>query len=90
MDEQWARHWDTICLGTVTIATAALGVVILLAGGSDVVISVAGGKSSAQETVRAVFAAAAAISYMVLSIVAGVSIYIFSGNRTVHITITDA
>ena len=87
MDAHWARHWDTICLGTVTIATAVLGAVILLAGGSDVAISLAGGKSSAQETTRAVFAAAAAISYMVLSIAAGMSIYIFSGNSTVHTSI---
>ena len=87
MDAHWARHWDTISLGTVTIATAVLGAVILLAGGSDVVVALADGKSSAQQTIRAAFAAAAAVAYMVLSIAAGISIYVFSGNSSAHTSI---
>ena len=41
----WSRHWDTLCLGVITLATAALGVAIFgvdfseLAGKSAVAIS---------------------------------------------------
>ena len=32
---EWARHWDIICLGTLTIATAITGTAVVLAAGPD-------------------------------------------------------
>ena len=87
MDEQWARHWDTICLGTVTIATAVLGAVILLAGGREFALSILYGTPSISEVSRTVSVGIAAILYVILIVLAGISIYIVSGDNAVHIGI---
>ena len=87
MDVQWARHWDTICLGTVTIATAVLGAVILLAGGLDIALPISSGAPSPLEVAKAVSAGAAAILYFILATFAGISIYVFSGDDAAHIRI---
>ena len=87
MDAQWARHWDTICLGTVTIATAVLAAVILLAGGPEIASSILYGIPSILEVAKAVSVGVAAILYVILIVIAGVSIYIFSGDNAVHIGI---
>ena len=87
MDAQWARHWDTICLGTVTIATAVLGAVILLSGGPEIALPLFSGTPSILEVAKAVSAGAAALLYMTLITIAGVSIYLFSGESVAHITV---
>ena len=87
MDVQWARHWDTICLGTVTIATAVLGAVILLAGGLDIALPISSGTPSVLEVAKAVSAGVAAILYLILTTFAGISIYVFPGDNAVHIGI---
>ncbi len=84
MDVQWARHWDTICLGTVTIATAVLGAVILLAGGLDIALPISSGTPSVSEVAKAISAGAAAILYFILATFAGISIYVFPGDNAVH------
>ena len=69
------QHWDSLCLGTVTIATAALGVVVLAAGGSDVTVFTPLQELTVTGATRASFAAIAVIAYLVLVGTAGVAIY---------------
>ena len=38
-NEHWPRHWDIVCLGTVTIGTAALGGAVLSSDLEDIVSS---------------------------------------------------
>ena len=73
------QHWDSLCLGTVTIATAALGVVVLAAGGSDISVFTPAERFTLPGLVRAVFAAIAIIAYLVLVGAAGVAIYRVTG-----------
>ena len=37
--QEWERHWNTICLGIVTVATAAIGVALFTADVAEVVTS---------------------------------------------------
>ena len=37
--QEWERHWNTICLGVVTIATAAVGIALFAADVAEVVTS---------------------------------------------------
>ena len=37
--QEWERHWNTICLGIVTVATAAVGVALFTADVADIVTS---------------------------------------------------
>ena len=37
--QEWERHWNTICLGIVTVATAAAGVAFLAADVAEIVTS---------------------------------------------------
>ena len=37
--QEWERHWNTICLGIVTIATAAVGVALFAADAAEVIAS---------------------------------------------------
>ena len=87
MDAQWSRHWDTICLGTVTIATAVLGAVILLSGGLGIALPLFSGTPSTPEALKALSTVAAATLYVTLITIAGVSIYLFSGESAAHITV---
>ena len=87
MDAQWARHWDTICLGTVTIATAVLGAVILLSGGLGIALPLFSGTPSVPEITKALSTAVAAILYVTLITIAGVSIFLSSGESVAHITV---
>ena len=38
-NQEWERHWNTICLGIVTIATAAVGVALFTADVVEIVTS---------------------------------------------------
>ncbi len=38
-NQEWERHWNTICLGIVTIATAAVGVALFTADVAEVITS---------------------------------------------------
>ena len=37
--QEWERHWNTICLGIVTVATAAVGVALFAADITEIVTS---------------------------------------------------
>jgi len=37
--QEWERHWNTICLGIVTVATAAVGVALFAADIAGIVTS---------------------------------------------------
>ena len=37
--QEWERHWNTICLGIVTIATAAVGVALFTADMAEIITS---------------------------------------------------
>ena len=38
-NQEWERHWNTICLGIVTVATAAVGVAFFTADVAEIVTS---------------------------------------------------
>ena len=37
--QEWERHWNTICLGIVTVATAAVGVALFTADIAEIITS---------------------------------------------------
>ena len=43
----WARHWDIICLGTLTIATAITGTAVVIATNSKIPLAFADGELTA-------------------------------------------
>ena len=71
----WDRHWDTLCLGTVTIATAALGAVIVVAGFSDGSNTGGNDLTSPPRALTTIFASGAFSVYIVLAIIAGLAIF---------------
>lgn len=75
------RHWDTVCLGTVTIATAVLGVVVLVAGGSDITVAASPSQYTIPGVSKALLAAAAIVVYLGLVGTAGLAIYRVNGRR---------
>ena len=71
----WARHWDTLCLGTVTIATAALGAVIVVAGFSDGSNTGGNDLTSPPRALATIIASGAFVAYIVLATIAGLAIF---------------
>ena len=76
-----ARHWDTLCLGTVTIATAVLGAIILVLGGSNIAVPTVAADYSVPDVARALLGGAAVSAYLALVGTAGLAIYRVRGRR---------
>ena len=81
---EWARHWDIICLGTLTIATAITGTAVVLATGSDLPAAVAAGNLSRTTLAWVLFGMGALLLYLASTVIAGVTIHLFTGNRNRH------
>ena len=67
------RHWDALCIGIVTIATAALGTVIFVADIYNVSATSAGRPIS--ELTKVGFAGLAIILYLAMTMMSGVAIF---------------
>ncbi len=80
----WLRHWDTLCMGTVTIATATLGAVILVAGLSSQTGAEPNNITTPPGTLRVISTAAAGASYMILVPIAGTAMFIARGDEGLH------
>ena len=82
MQPEWTRHWDTVCMTTLAIATAGLGAVLALSGISPDSTMAPTGKDEAiqlSEQLKFVFAGIAMGTYLVLTIATGIAIFRFSG-----------
>ena len=82
MQPEWTRHWDTVCMTTLAIATAGLGAVLALSGISpDSTVDSAGQAKAIplSEQLKFIFAGIAMGTYLMLTIATGIAIFRFSG-----------
>ena len=82
--DDWAKHWDTLCLGTVPIATAALGAVLVVAGFSEGSNCGIDDLTSPAKAIAAIFAGLAFVVYVVLATLAGVAIFVVRADNRVR------
>ena len=66
INSAWARHWDSVCLGTVTLATAITGAVIVIVGNSDIPKAILEENFSVQVVLWIILAAIALMVYLAL------------------------
>ncbi len=78
---EWARHWDIICLGTLTIATAITGTAVVIASNSDIPAAIAAGDFTYATLAWGVSGMIALALYLATTLVAGLTIHLFQGQR---------
>lgn len=81
MAAEWARHWDIICLGTLTIATAITGTAVVIASNSDIPIAIAAGNFAYATLAWGVSGMIALALYLATTLVAGLTIHLFQGQH---------
>lgn len=74
------RHWDTVCLGIITLATAALAAVILVSGVADIVPSEAAPQTVVLRITRAVVVGLASLSFILLTLTGMVVVFFIRGS----------
>ena len=68
-------------MGTLTIATAITGTAVVLATGSDLPAAAAAGNLSRATLVWVLFGMGALLMYLISTLIAGLTIHLFTGNR---------
>ena len=69
------EHWNTICLGIVTVATAAVGTAVFASGLANIELSNSDRTQLAPDLVKAIFAGIAILLYLLLSTLSGATMF---------------
>lgn len=69
------EHWNTLCLGIVTVATAAVGTVLFASGLAEVELSDSVLSRLLPEVTKVVFGVVAIVLYLVLTVISGLIIF---------------
>ena len=78
---EWARHWDVICLGTMTVATAVTGISVAIATDSEMFKALAAGNPTDPVIAWGGLGVTIMVLYLAIVLLAGVAIHLFPGHR---------
>ena len=78
---EWARHWDVICLGAMTVATAVTGTAVVVATDSEISKALAARNPTDPVIAWGGLGVTILALYLTIALLAGTAIHLFPGHR---------